>query len=181
MNPRVIVALDYDRREDAEQFVSLVKPEDCLLKVGLQMFTKLGPDFVKSLTEKGFGVFLDLKFYDIPNTVAGAVRSAASLGVKMLTVHAAGGPLMLKAAVEAASQFPPEKRPLLLGVTVLTSIDEPQLDTTGVTGSVRDQVLRLATLALGSGLDGVVCSAMEAADLRSRLLRWCQAAARQSR
>ena len=98
MNPRVIVALDYDRREDAEQFVSLVKPEDCLLKVGLQMFTKLGPDFVKSLTEKGFGVFLDLKFYDIPNTVAGAVRSAASLGVKMLTVHAAGGPLMLKAA-----------------------------------------------------------------------------------
>lgn len=92
MNPRVIVALDYDRREDAEQFVSLVKPEDCLLKVGLQMFTKLGPDFVKSLTEKGFGVFLDLKFYDIPNTVAGAVRSAASLGVKMLTVHAAGGP-----------------------------------------------------------------------------------------
>ena len=95
MDPRVIVALDYDRKEDAEQFVSLVKPEDCLLKVGLQMFTKLGPDFVKSLTAKGFGVFLDLKFYDIPNTVAGAVRSAASLGVKMLTVHAAGGPLML--------------------------------------------------------------------------------------
>jgi orotidine-5'-phosphate decarboxylase len=139
------------------------------LKVGLEFFTANGPDGVRRVVELGLPVFLDAKFHDIPNTVAGAVRAAASLGIAMVTLHVAGGPAMLRAAVEAARLEPP--CPKLLGVTVLTSLDDADLAVLGIPHKVGDQVLRLAEQAWSSALDGVICSPHEIALLRQRFGR----------
>lgn len=158
-DPKIIVALDYQTSDEALEFVKKVTPEKCRLKVGNELFTAAGPELVRTLCEKGFGVFLDLKFHDIPNTVAQACRSAARLGVWLMNVHASGGEVMMRAAAAALAEFP--SRPLLIGVTVLTSMDEAQLAGIGMEVSPLDQVKRLAALASRSGLDGVVCSARE--------------------
>jgi orotidine-5'-phosphate decarboxylase len=162
--PRVIVALDFAAEEEALALVDLLDPGACRVKVGKELFTRGGPDVVERLTGKGFDVFLDLKFHDIPSTVAKACRAAADLSVWMLNVHALGGRAMMEAAREAVSSA--AGRPLLVAVTVLTSLDERSLAEVGLGGSVEDNVLRLARLAAQSGLDGVVCSPWEAADLR---------------
>lgn len=164
-DPKVIVALDYADADVALAFVESLDPTVCRLKVGKEMFTLFGPDLVKQLVSKGFDVFLDLKFHDIPNTVAKACKAAAELGVWMVNVHASGGLEMMKAAKQAilASRNPDTK---LIAVTVLTSMDQEQL--AGVVPSVTpaEQVERLAALTHAAGLDGVVCSAQEAVLLR---------------
>ena len=164
---RLIAALDAPDAEQAQALVRQLGDAVGFYKVGKELFTAEGPSIVRELVSAGKRVFLDLKFHDIPNTVAGAVRSAASLGVSMLTVHASGGPQMLKAASEAASQS--QAKPVVLAVTVLTSLSELELQQTGVSGGVEAQVLRLASLALQSGCGGVVASAQEAARLRRSL------------
>lgn len=166
--PRVIVALDYDNQEQALSFVDQLDSSLCKLKVGKEMFTLFGPEFVKTLVAKGFDVFLDLKFHDIPNTVAKACKAAAELGVWMVNVHASGGLDMMQAAKEGIAQSSrPETK--LIAVTVLTSMDQAQLS--GVIDNVtpEQQVLRLASLTAKAGLDGVVCSAKEATMLRNEL------------
>lgn len=168
IDPKVIVALDFATEAQALKLVDGLDPTMCRLKVGKEMFTHMGPSFVKSLENRGFGVFLDLKFHDIPNTVARAVAAAADLGVWMVNVHASGGPRMMEAAVKALEPYG-SKRPLLTAVTVLTSMDEEQLRAVGITCPLEEQVLRLATLTRDCGLDGVVCSAREAAMLRQHL------------
>lgn len=168
IDPKVIVALDFATEAQALKLVDGLDPTMCRLKVGKEMFTHMGPSFVKSLENRGFGVFLDLKFHDIPNTVARAVAAAADLGVWMVNVHASGGPSMMEAAVKALEPYG-AKRPLLTAVTVLTSMDEEQLRAVGITCPLEEQVLRLATLTRDCGLDGVVCSAREAAMLRQHL------------
>ena len=164
----IIVALDYARRFDAEAMADQLDPALCRLKVGKELFTRAGPDLVAVLVKRGFDVFLDLKFHDIPNTTAAAVAAAAELGVWMVNVHAAGGPKMLAAARAALDSFG-AAAPLLIAVTVLTSMDAEQLQATGVDADPAAQVLRLARLARQSGLDGVVCSAQEAVVLRAEL------------
>lgn len=168
IDPKVIVALDFATEAQALKLVDGLDPTMCRLKVGKEMFTHMGPSFVKSLENRGLGVFLDLKFHDIPNTVARAVAAAADLGVWMVNVHASGGPRMMEAAVKALEPYG-AKRPLLTAVTVLTSMDEEQLRAVGITCPLEEQVLRLATLTRDCGLDGVVCSAREAAMLRQHL------------
>jgi orotidine-5'-phosphate decarboxylase len=163
---RVIVALDFADAKSALVLASRLSPAECRLKVGKELFTAAGPELVRELVGKGFGVFLDLKFHDIPNTVAAACRAASELGVWMLNVHASGGRKMMEAARDAVDRS--AHKPLLIGVTVLTSMDEAGLRETGVASSPRDQVQHLAGLAQQSGLDGVVCSAQEAAELRAR-------------
>ena len=166
--PRVIVALDYDNQEQALSFVDQLDPSLCKVKVGKEMFTLFGPEFVKSLVAKGFDVFLDLKFHDIPNTVGKACKAAAELGVWMVNVHASGGLPMMQAAKEGIAQSSrPETK--LIAVTVLTSMDQSQLS--GVIDNVtpEQQVLRLASLTAQAGLDGVVCSAKEAVMLRNEI------------
>ncbi len=165
-DPRVIVALDYPDARPALELAAKLDPAVCRLKIGKELFTAAGPQLVRELADKGFGVFLDLKFHDIPNTTAAACRAAAELGVWMINVHASGGRRMMEAAREAVDKA--SHRPLLIGVTVLTSMDEAGLHEIGVTRSPREQVLHLAGLVQQSGLDGVVCSAQEAADLRAR-------------
>lgn len=167
-NSRVIVALDFDDLSLANHFIDQVSPEVCRLKVGKEMFTCFGPDFVSGLVNKGFDVFLDLKFHDIPNTVAKACKAAADLGVWMLNVHAAGGPEMMAAARNAIDVFGSAK-PRLISVTMLTSMDETQANAIGIECGVEKQVLRLAKLTRDTGLDGVVCSAQEARMLKSTL------------
>ena len=162
----VIVALDYDNAEAALAMAAQLDPAVCRVKVGKELFTIAGPDLVRKLVESGFQVFLDLKFHDIPNTVAAAVRAAANLGVWMVNVHASGGERMMKAAAEALAPLG-EDRPLLIGVTVLTSTSEDELAPVGVNRALKDQVLALAKLAKASGLDGVVCSAQEAEVLKA--------------
>lgn len=162
---KVIVALDYNQESDALKFVDSVDPSLCRLKVGKEMFTYFGPAFVKKLIERRFEVFLDLKFHDIPNTVASAVRAAAELGVWMVNVHASGGAKMMTAAREILEPYGSDA-PLLTAVTVLTSMDQEQLAAVGIERQVRDQVCLLAKLAGKCGLDGVVCSAQEAPMLR---------------
>jgi len=164
--PRLIVALDCATAAAARDLAARLDPARCRLKVGKELFTAAGPELVRALAGRGFEVFLDLKFHDIPNTVAGAVRAAAELGVWMVNVHAAGGRRMMEAACEALAAVP--RRPLLIAVTVLTSMEARDLEETGVNGGIEQQVLRLAALALDSGLDGVVCSAREAPLLRGR-------------
>jgi len=164
---RLIVALDVASAVDAQQLVATLGESVIFYKVGKQLFTAEGPRVVRELVESGRKVFLDLKFHDIPNTVAGAVQSAAQLGVSMLTVHASGGTAMLRAAVESAAKS--ATPPLILGVTVLTSIDKAALEETGVSGTVQSQVLRLAELALNAGCGGIVASAQEAAEIRREL------------
>ena len=163
---KIIVALDYASAAEAQTLVQRLAPGRCHLKVGLELYTATGPEFVRALTTRGFSVFLDLKFHDIPNTVAQACRQAATLGVWMLTVHCHGGPEMLRAARAAVAET--KRKPLIVGVTVLTSLAVDQLSAVGVRDDVETQVLRLASLAADCGLDGVVAAPTEAAQLRTR-------------
>ena len=163
----VIVALDYDNLEAVAAIADRLSPAECRLKVGKELFTHCGPDAVRLLQNKGFEVFLDLKFHDIPNTVAGAVRAAAELGVWMTNVHASGGARMMNAAAEAIANL--ANRPLLIAVTVLTSMERSDLEGVGIDCEPMDQVCRLAALAQQCELDGVVCSALETPTLRARL------------
>ncbi|TGB73132.1 orotidine-5'-phosphate decarboxylase [Escherichia sp. E4702] len=157
----VVVALDYNNRDAALAFVDKIDPRDCRLKVGKEMFTLFGPQFVRELQERGFDIFLDLKFHDIPNTAAHAVAAAADLGVWMVNVHASGGARMMTAAREALVPFGKDA-PLLIAVTVLTSMESSDLADLDVTLSPADYAERLAALTQKCGLDGVVCSAQEA-------------------
>lgn len=159
-DPKVIVALDYNDAKSALEFVERVEPSLCKLKVGKELFTAAGPALVEELVKRNFKVFLDLKFHDIPNTVAKALQAAANLGVWMVNVHTLGGLKMLQAAAESLANI--KDRPLLIGVTILTSMDEEQLQSVGIESKVQDEVLKLAKLAYDYGLDGVVSSAMEA-------------------
>ncbi len=165
--PRVIVALDYPQAKPALDFAARVDPALCRLKVGKELFVAEGPRLVEQLVGRGFDVFLDLKFHDIPNTVAQACKSAAALGVWLINVHASGGLKMMRAAREALEGL--AKRPKLIAVTVLTSMDADELRAIGVLDAPQEQVSRLARLAHAAGLDGVVCSAQEAARLRAEL------------
>jgi orotidine-5'-phosphate decarboxylase len=166
-DPRVIVALDYPDLGAAEALVGRLDPHRARVKVGKELFTRAGPRAVTALTARGFEVFLDLKYHDIPNTVAAACRAAAELGVWMVNVHASGGRRMLEAARDAlaASARPPR----LVAVTVLTSLDRADLAEIGFAESAEALVLRLARLAAVCGLDGVVCSPQEIAPLRAGL------------
>ncbi len=159
---RLIVALDVSSAKDAQKIVSSLGDAVQTYKVGMQLYTAEGPRVVRDLVASGRKVFLDLKYHDIPNTVAAAVREAAQLEVSMLTVHASGGTKMLHAAVEAAREK--ESHPQILAVTVLTSMDDQDLNETGVHGQVVDQVVWLASLALEAGCSGVVSSAREVKD-----------------
>jgi len=164
LGPRIIVALDFATEAEALNLVDQLSPEHCRLKVGKQMFTRLGPAFVKKLTAKDFDIFLDLKFYDIPNTVAGACASAADLGVWMVNLHASGGRKMMEAAANRLAQL--SHAPSLIAVTILTSMGQEDIAEIGFTGSPADNVLRLAQLTHDCGLDGVVCSPLEVATIR---------------
>ncbi len=160
----LIVALDFDGLAPTLDFADRLDPQRCRVKVGKELFTRCGPEVVRALHARGFEVFLDLKFHDIPNTVAGACRAAADLGCWMMNVHSAGGSAMLEAARDALDAFTP--RPLLVAVTVLTSLDADAMHAVGILSTPGEQVSRLAALAESSGLDGVVCSPLEIADLR---------------
>lgn len=164
MQPQVIVPLDYPNTKQALDFVAQINPELCRLKVGKELFTRAGPDFVDTLQKQGFEIFLDVKYHDIPNTVAAACRAAADMGVWMLNVHAFGGLAMLQAASEAVSHY--SKPPILIGVTLLTSMDSDDLLSLGIQDSPAQTVSRLAALTVKAGLQGVVCSAHEAQTLR---------------
>jgi orotidine-5'-phosphate decarboxylase len=161
---RLIVALDFPDAPTALEFTDRLEGQCRWVKVGLELFVAAGPQVVVDLTARGFSVFLDLKLHDIPNTVAGAVRSASSLGARLLTLHAAGGPAMLAAAAEAASQI--QDAPQLVAVTVLTSMDLAQLRAIGVAASPAEQVTRLAGVASKAGITGFVCSPEEITALR---------------
>ena len=168
LDPKVIVALDYPSQDEALAFVDRIEPGSCRLKVGKEMFTFFGPDFVRKLHDRGHSVFLDLKFHDIPNTCSRAVAAAADLGVWMVNVHASGGERMMTASREILEPFGKD-RPLLIGVTVLTSMEASDLQGIGITAEPKDHVLNLARLTKNSGLDGVVCSAHESAMLKTEL------------
>ncbi|MCD6055249.1 MAG: orotidine 5-phosphate decarboxylase [Gammaproteobacteria bacterium] len=163
--PRLIIALDYPDEKAALAFLTHCSPLECRLKIGHELFTQAGPHFIKTLQKKGFEIFLDLKYHDIPNTVAASVLRAAELGVWMVNLHCLGGSEMLLAACEALDKIT-GKKPLLIGVTVLTSHTQSTLQQMGLLGSVEDNVLRLAKMAQAANLDGVVCSAQEASLLR---------------
>lgn len=171
MDPRqrLIVALDVSSSAAARKIVAAVGDSAHAYKVGMQLYTAEGPGVVRELVGSGRRVFLDLKYHDIPNTVGAAVREAAQLGISMLTVHASGGAKMLRAAVEAAQAVNPSL--LVLAVTVLTSLDDADLNMLGLRGGLLDQVLRLAALALSNSCQGVVASAQEASALREEFGR----------
>ncbi len=164
-NKRIIVPLDVPDADAALALASRLDPKLCRLKVGKELFVAAGPAVVTRVQERGFEVFLDLKFHDIPNTVAGACRAAAKLGVWMMNVHASGGEAMLRAARDAVGTV--ARPPLLIAVTVLTSLSDADLARVGYAGSVTDNVERLARLTRACGLDGVVCSAQEAKLVRA--------------
>jgi orotidine-5'-phosphate decarboxylase len=164
---QLIIALDVSTAAAAQKIVAAVGDSALTYKVGMQLYTAEGPQLVRDLVASGRLVFLDLKYHDIPNTVAAAVEEAAQLGVSMLTVHAAGGSRMLRAAVDAARATNPAL--LVLGVTVLTSLDENDVEQIGFRGTVRDEVLRLSALALANGCQGIVTSAREASAVRAEL------------
>jgi len=167
MSSRVIVALDYADAQSATALLDRLQPAACKLKIGKELFTAAGPAFVAAIAQRGFDIFLDLKFHDIPNTVAQACKAASQLGVWMINVHALGGRAMMNAAREAIEGAP--RRPNLVAVTVLTSMAEPDLREIGIDASPLVEAMRLAELAAACGLDGVVCSAHEAAAIRDRL------------
>jgi orotidine-5'-phosphate decarboxylase len=167
-DPGIIVALDFPARDPVDELIARLDPARCRVKVGHELFTACGPRLVSDLAGAGFEVFLDLKFHDIPNTVSAACAAAADLGAWMINVHASGGAAMLDAARDAVQRS--AHRPILIAVTVLTSLEARDLETAGVRGrTVAEQVLALAVLAQTHGLDGVVCSAREAALLRRQL------------
>ena len=163
----VVIALDFKDKASTLNLVNQLQPDLCRLKVGKELFVRCGPDLVKELIDKGFDVFLDLNFHDIPNTVAAACQAAAELGVWMVNVHASGGRKMMQAAREAIINS--SHQPLLIGVTVLTSLSREDIAETGLDIEPQQQVLRLAKLAKDSGLDGVVCSPLEAALLKQQV------------
>ncbi|HUV99967.1 MAG TPA: orotidine-5'-phosphate decarboxylase [Gallionella sp.] len=163
-DPGIIIALDYPNALPALALADRLEPSLCRLKVGKQLFTATGPALLEELMQRGFEVFLDLKFHDIPNTTAQACKAAASLGVWMINVHALGGRKMLEAAREAVASS--SHQPRLIAVTLLTSMAQQDLAEIGINATPAEMVMRLATLARDSGLDGVVCSAQEAALLR---------------
>ncbi|AGH74101.1 orotidine 5'-phosphate decarboxylase [Edwardsiella piscicida C07-087] len=162
----IVVALDYADRNAALALVDALDPRDCRLKVGKEMFTLFGPEWVRTLQQRGFDVFLDLKFHDIPNTVARAVAAAADLGVWMVNVHASGSLRMMSAAREALRPYGKEA-PLLIAVTVLTSMEQADLQAIGIDEAPADYAERLARLTQQCGLDGVVCSAQEAVRIKA--------------
>ena len=166
-NSRVIVALDFDNQQSALVLADQLDPAQCRLKVGKELFTAAGPALVKTLVERDFDIFLDLKFHDIPNTVAKAIKAAADLGVWMANVHASGGSRMMQAAKQALIEQGSDMQ--LIAVTVLTSMDDADLLETGVQRSPSEQVMHMAQLTQNCGLDGVVCSAQEASALKSSL------------
>lgn len=171
LDPKIIVALDFADATSALNLVNQLDPSLCKLKVGKELFTATGPRFVEQLIAKNFKVFLDLKFHDIPTTVKKACQAASNLGVWMLNVHASGGTSMMHAAAEGldiGSQSRSTK-PLLIAVTVLTSMNQASLNEVGITESIENQVLKLAKLTQQAGLDGVVCSALEAQLLKQHL------------
>ena len=163
-NPRIIIPLDFSSADDALELLEKLDPGSCRVKIGKELFTRTGPQFVNQVINLGFDVFLDLKYHDIPTTVARACAAAADMGVWMINVHALGGKKMMKAARAAISEC--HKQPLLIAVTVLTSLEASDLQDIGITKSVEEQVLILAGLANQCGLDGVVCSAHEARAIR---------------
>ena len=163
---RIIVALDFPDEASTMKLVDRINPDLCSLKIGKELFTRCGPDLVKRIVNIGYDVFLDLKYHDIPNTVANACKAAADLGVWMVNVHALGGPAMLAAARQALSAA---DSPMLIAVTVLTSSSEEDLKAVGINTSANEMVRTLASLSKEQGLDGVVCSAREAAELKSLL------------
>ncbi len=163
-DPKVVVALDFANAQQALDFVDQVTPDLCKLKVGKELFAVAGPTLVEKLVARGFDVFLDLKYHDIPTTVAKACQAAAKMGVWMLNVHALGGRRMMTQAKEAIAAC--DHQPLLIAVTILTSHSDEELHEIGLQGTAQENVLRLAKLAETSGLDGVVCSAQEATALR---------------
>lgn len=165
--PRIIVALDYPEARPALELAAQLQPAMCRLKVGKELFTAAGPQLVEQLMQKGFEVFLDLKFHDIPNTASQACKAAAALGVWMVNVHALGGRRMMEAARDAVAGF--AQPPRLIAVTVLTSMNAADLAEIGIAATPAEMVQRLARLAQACGLDGVVCSAQEAAGLRREL------------
>jgi orotidine-5'-phosphate decarboxylase len=167
MNDRLIVALDFPKAELALSLVDRLEGSCRWFKVGLELYLAEGNSFIAELQRRGFSVFLDLKLHDIPNTVASAIKSARRLGAGMLTVHAAGGPEMLRAAADAAGED--ADSPVLLAVTVLTSMDAAQLASTGISAAPTEQVERLAKMAIGCGIPGLVSSAEEVAELRAKL------------
>jgi orotidine-5'-phosphate decarboxylase len=165
MTSPIIVAVDYPQLEPAQDLLEQLDPALCRVKIGKEMFTRFGPSAVEMCMKKGFEVFLDLKFHDIPNTVAGACRSAAELGVWMMNVHASGGRRMMEAARESLEQANSDT--LLIAVTILTSLSEEEIHEIGYSGSPEENVSRLAALAKSSGMHGVVCSPKEAVRLRA--------------
>lgn len=164
---KVIVSLDFPDGKQALDLCQKLDPSSCKLKIGKELFTREGPDLVEKLIKSDFDIFLDLKYHDIPNTVASACRAAADLGVWMLNVHASGGRNMMETAIEALDKT--THKPLLIAVTVLTSMSQEDLSELGINRTVDDQVLLLANLAKESGLNGVVCSAKEANRIKNEL------------
>ena len=165
-NPRIILVLDFADEAAVFELVDQLQPDQCRLKVGKELFTRCGPAIVRKLIDRGFDVFLDLKYHDIPNTVAQACLAAADLGVWMLNVHAMGGQHMLAAARTALDKL--SNPPLLVAVTVLTSIDNSALQQMGFNETAAEAALRLAGMAKSEGLDGIVCSALEAGQMRKQ-------------
>ena len=165
-DPRVIVALDFPTTGPAFDLLASIDPAHCRVKIGKEMFTRAGPWFVEKVAEEGFEIFLDLKYHDIPNTVAAACGAAADMGVWMMNVHASGGRRMMTAAADRLAGLV-EERPLLIAVTILTSLAQEDISEIGYSGTPAENVLRLAALAEQSGLDGVVCSPLEVAPLRA--------------
>ena len=166
-DPKIIVALDYPDKDSALAMADQIDPASARVKVGKELFTRAGPDVVRSLVNRGFDVFLDLKYHDIPHTVGRACAAAADLGVWMMNVHALGGMAMMQAAREAVGDS--DDAPRLIAVTLLTSMDQQTFDLIGLSGTLAENVVKLACLAKDSGLDGVVCSAQEAPALREEL------------
>lgn len=163
----IIIALDFANPKDATEFTEKMANTHCRFKIGNELFTRAGPRFIENLHKQGFEVFLDLKYHDIPNTVARACQAAADLGVWMLNVHALGGRTMLLAAREALNHYP--RPPLLIAVSILTSLDEEDLYAVGLHGNLEENVLRLARLVQACGLDGLVCSPLEIQNIRAEV------------
>lgn len=166
-SPRIVIALDYASGDEAMAFVDRIMPQQCGLKVGLELYTAAGPSLIHALKQRGFRIFLDLKFHDIPNTVERACQQAAALGVDLLTVHCLGGRAMLDAARRGVGEA--AERPRVLGVTLLTSLGANDIREVGIAGDIGSRALALAELARAARLDGVVCAATEVRELRQRL------------